>query len=694
MSNTPSYIETMLEHLPVGVALFDAYNLRLLATNACFQSFLDPLWPQERAIGHTLTEFFPQAERSGSASIFREVATTGIPYHNDEYLSESFPGGTTYWNWTLSPIPDCNGAIIQLLLTISEITSQVVARQQAERMNAALSQKNRQIETERQRLAAIETLTQSIRGTLQQEQIARAAIATLAGYIQPPLLAIYTADTTQRAFHILAPNLSQAQEAPGYLPHHIPYDNSSFLLQTLQQRAPFFTNVPQTEQINHREEVDPVVTLSRTQSVLCVPLWFQEQCEGFLVAAFEGPREFEDNEVQILMGCSTPLVEALVHARFSVVAQQERQRLYTILDQLPEGILLVEATTSMISYANATAAHLLGIPLTQLIGLPLNKSAQTSSSHAWDHQLMMRWNFALIHALEGETIRSQELLLIRPDGREAIILSSAAPLRTAAGIITEAVIVFQDITTQKGLEQQKNEFFTVANHELRTPLTVILGFTELLQLHPIEGADDMQQYAITSIIQEGEHLYQLIHEMLDVVHLEHAPLDIQKTYQDLLHPLTRMIKKYTYISEKHHLHLKLEELEATGRLMGWFDQTRIEQILSNLINNAIKYSPAGGDIEIGMHPSYDSHAVAQEVLVWVKDQGTGIPASSIDHIFERFYRADKMDRSISGFGIGLYVTREIVQGHGGRIWVESTEGQGSTFFVALPLQARDGGSVI
>src|SRR5207245_8236514 len=121
------------------------------------------------------------------------------------------------------------------------------------------------------------------------------------------------------------------------------------------------------------------------------------------------------------------------------------------------------------------------------------------------------------------------------------------------------------------------------------------------------------------------------------------------------------------------------------RLMGWFDLPRTEQVVRNLLSNAIKYSPAGGEIELGVRPRRDAHGTAQEVLIWVKDQGIGIAAHDLPHLFERFYRAVTLDRSISGFGIGLYLTKELVQGHGGRIWVESTKGQGSTFFLALPL---------
>jgi signal transduction histidine kinase len=247
-------------------------------------------------------------------------------------------------------------------------------------------------------------------------------------------------------------------------------------------------------------------------------------------------------------------------------------------------------------------------------------------------------------------------------------------------------MVFQDITAWKQLEQQKSEFFAVANHELRTPLTIITGFAELLHIRAADETDAMYKYATRSITQECDHLMQLIHEMLDVSRLEYDRLRIQRQHLDLLAPLRQTVDKYVHSTSTHRLFFTLEGIQPADCLMGWFDILRIEQVLHNLINNAVKYSPLESEIEVGARLYRNVPGIRREVLIWVKDQGIGITASDLPHIFERFYRADNMDRSISGFGIGLYLTKELVQEHGGRIWVESIEKQGSTFFVVLPLE--------
>lgn len=196
----------------------------------------------------------------------------------------------------------------------------------------------------------------------------------------------------------------------------------------------------------------------------------------------------------------------------------------------------------------------------------------------------------------------------------------------------------------------------------------------------------MQQSAITRMAEQSEHLMRLTDELLDASRLEHGRLNLNKQYQDLLAPLSQLIATQIQTVSTHRLHLTLEESGPTDSLMGWFDLLRVEQIIRNLLSNAAKYSPVGSEIEVGVRPYRDTQRRAQEVVIWVKDQGMGIDARDRPHIFERFYRGTTFEgASISGFGIGLYLTRQLVQAHGGRIWVESTKGQGSTFFVVLPL---------
>jgi signal transduction histidine kinase len=172
--------------------------------------------------------------------------------------------------------------------------------------------------------------------------------------------------------------------------------------------------------------------------------------------------------------------------------------------------------------------------------------------------------------------------------------------------------------------------------------------------------------------------------MLDISRLENDSLEIEVLPHNLLALVEKVVAIQKVTHKKHVLHLVLNGVQADEKLMACIDEHSIMQVLDNLINNAAKYSAANSNIEVGIRHSSDS---PNEVLLWVKDEGIGIASDELPHIFKRFHRAKNIDRSISGLGIGLYLVHEHVSHHRGRVWAESTQGAGSTFYILLPLQA-------
>ena len=688
-----TYAHLMLEHLPAGIALFDASNLRLLASNTLYDSLLHTQWQQGRSLGHTLSEILQgtaaPAEISEIIAIFRKVIETGRAFRTKEYPTSDSTRGTMYWDWALEPIFE-QDQMRYILLAVTDVTPQVTARLQTEQAHAALTRAHHASELELQRLTYVETILSSLQNVHGPKELAQSVLAAIDTCFSPYLLAFYGVQPEQRNLSLLASRtccIDASQEEAAFTPNALDYSGLP-TLQALYQSDPVIKLKSQGTSRSTDEVKDAFLELPDIQCVVYMPLW-KNRCEGVLVAAFASKQGAYELLARTLSECAPYLAEALVSTRLHATILDERKRLYTILDQLPEGVMLVEARTSKVSYVNAAAAYMLGLDVSQLVGIPLNQLGQsTTLAHPPRQQLeaTFHWKFALIDALWGKTISNQELTIARSDGSKIVVLGSTAIIHASNGMMTEAVIVFQDITALKQLEQQKSEFFAVANHELRTPLTIITGFAEILHLCATDETDTMYQYATTSITQECEHLLQLINEMLDVSRLEYDQLKIQKQYQDLLAPLRQTVDKYIHSTSTHCLTFTLEELEPTARLMGWFDIPRLEQVLYNLINNAIKYSPLKSEVKVGARLYHNAPGIRQEVLIWVEDHGIGIAASDLPHIFDRFYRADNMDRSISGFGIGLYLTKELVQEHGGRVWVESVEKQGSTFFVALPVE--------
>jgi signal transduction histidine kinase len=225
----------------------------------------------------------------------------------------------------------------------------------------------------------------------------------------------------------------------------------------------------------------------------------------------------------------------------------------------------------------------------------------------------------------------------------------------------------------------RDTFFSIAAHELRTPLTTLLGRAQLLQkwLEQEEASEERDVRTIKIVVQQAQRLNQMISGLLDVSRIQGGRFSIAPTRLNLAGLARRVVEEWRPTAAQHTL--LLEEPQEPLIVEG--DELRLEQVLQCLLGNAIKYSPAGGEVRVAVSRSGD------RAFVRVSDQGIGIPAAAQGELFRRFYRAENADaQGLSGLGIGLYVAREILELHAGRIAVESVEGQGSTFTMELPLE--------
>jgi len=286
--------------------------------------------------------------------------------------------------------------------------------------------------------------------------------------------------------------------------------------------------------------------------------------------------------------------------------------------------------------------------------------------------------------LSGEAIANlYELAIVKKDGTELPVEVTANPTKFQGK--PAAVVYFRDITERRRVEEamrelnrMKSEFFSSISHELRTPLHSIAGFTKLM-LQDKVSAPETQKEFLTIIDKQSEHLGKLIDSLLDVSRLESGHFEIQKqrlSLEDMIHDAAHEL--YPLINEKgivlsENIPATLPEVEA--------DRERLRQAMTNLLSNAIKFSPDGSDIIVKAEDK------GNELLVQVTDHGIGIPREALLHLFERFYRV-KTPAGVGGAGLGLYITRQIVEAHGGRIWVESELDKGSTFFFTVPKPVR------
>jgi PAS domain S-box-containing protein len=263
----------------------------------------------------------------------------------------------------------------------------------------------------------------------------------------------------------------------------------------------------------------------------------------------------------------------------------------------------------------------------------------------------------------------------RKDG-SVVIVTSLQVLHTDAGDNPSAIVeVDTDITEQKRLEKLRDEFLSTAAHELKTPLTGLKGYSQLLLRRAAKEGGQQDTKALETINRQTGRLNKLVDELLEMSRLNLGQLVLSVESVDLGQFVTETVETLALIGDGHPVRC---DLQASAVVQA--DRNRLEQVLTNLVSNAIRYSPDGGEVEVCVMRR-DGQAV-----VSVKDQGIGIPKEKQGRIFEHFYRAHAGTRNdLGGMGIGLYISREIVTRHGGEMWFESEEGKGSTFYFSLPL---------
>jgi signal transduction histidine kinase len=239
-----------------------------------------------------------------------------------------------------------------------------------------------------------------------------------------------------------------------------------------------------------------------------------------------------------------------------------------------------------------------------------------------------------------------------------------------------AVVVFRDITDRTVLDEMKRQFVSAVSHELRTPLSAIRGSLEMLADGDTGVLPESAQHVVDVGARGTERLTRLVNDIIDIERLEAGTFDIRPRPEDLAPLLVDAADSLVPLAGERHVTIEIGE--AAGSAL--CDADRIVQALVNLIGNALKFTQGGGTVEVSAIP------VDHEILVSVRDQGRGIPAEEFETIFERFHQVQRGDgRKLGGTGLGLPITKAIVERHGGRIWVESELGEGSTFHFTLPL---------
>jgi PAS domain S-box-containing protein len=366
--------------------------------------------------------------------------------------------------------------------------------------------------------------------------------------------------------------------------------------------------------------------------------------------------------------------------RVESLAELLKQRaieLDTIIESIADGVYVSDVQGNIIR-VNANGAALTGLEPEQSLQT-LDEYKAINDLRALDGTPLPPEEHPLAQALQGITRTDYRFIMRRYDtGSDVQVRVSAAPIRNSAGEITGAVAVASDISKVYELERQKDEFLSIASHELRTPLTSLKALTQLTK-RQLERAEVPMAGHLARMERSLVRMQQLIDDLLDVSRIQAGKLAIRPEPCQLQALCQQVVEELGATTARELLFDAPEqpiEVEV--------DVDRISQVLTNLLSNALKYSPPEYPVTLTLRQEGD------KALFAVRDEGSGIPAEELPHIFDRFYRVPGVEvksGSTVGLGLGLYICREIVERHGGHIWAESTPGLGSTFSVSLPMAA-------
>ncbi len=398
-----------------------------------------------------------------------------------------------------------------------------------------------------------------------------------------------------------------------------------------------------------------------------------------------------------LMPLSNQVGFAIANVRLYDDSQMERRKLNTVISSIAEGVVLCDREGRLVlaNEAAMTMLSLESVPFQQ----PLSEMPDFYGIRHLDGQPLPVEQLPLALALSGEVFHDYRVLLRGASGSDSVMSFSGSPARADDGSIEGAVVVFRDVTAHQKLERAKDEFLAVAAHELRSPLAAVRSYADLLLRREQQRAeaDSRDIHGLTILTQQVSHMLRMVDNLLDVSRLDAGQLDLQIQRVNLVSLTSQVLDQQRPSAANRELLLETEKPELWVQC----DSLRIRQVITNLIGNAIKYSPPDKPIIVRLklteqkvsHPNGDDHKAEAEpaapamipaVQISITDMGSGIPLEQQLRLFQRFYRAG--NSRTEGLGLGLYLSRQFVLMHGGQIGVESTDGKGSTFFFTLPVE--------
>jgi PAS domain S-box-containing protein len=364
----------------------------------------------------------------------------------------------------------------------------------------------------------------------------------------------------------------------------------------------------------------------------------------------------------------------LVKERTEQLAE-EKELLAVTLSSMGDAVIAVDAE-NRITLFNKAAEQLTGWRFEEVHHKPVDEIIRIINE-----QTKKPVDSPIDKVLESRVIESgtgNDALIART-GRECPIAATASPIRRNDGTMTGIVMVLRDVSQQREIDRMKSDFISSVSHELRTPLTSIKAYAETMFDDPNMAQPTRQEF-LQIINEESDRLTNLINGILDISKIEAGTIEIIRKPINIASLAKRAAESLEHVAGKKKIRLQADIAEYLPELLG--DENKIYSMITNLINNAIKFTPENGTVSVS------AQLVNNELVVKISDTGMGIPKDDLNKIFGRFYRVHRPGKQIPGTGLGLAIVKEIILRHDGRIDVESEPEKGSTFTVYLPAAAQ------
>jgi PAS domain S-box-containing protein len=411
-------------------------------------------------------------------------------------------------------------------------------------------------------------------------------------------------------------------------------------------------------------------------TVVHAPIRGGARPSGVLTLGSRGTRAYDAAELAFVAALAGQLGRELERAGERAAAAVERERFTSIIETMPEGVIILGPDGSVNRF-NRAASRILG----------WDRQAPSWEGRYEDYRPrdadgrpIPTEDSPIARALRGETASAIEVLVRRADGSDVPLLVSAGPIWGAGGAHGGAILCFHDITRMKDLDRLKDQFINTVSHELRTPTTTIRGGALTLLRRGDSLDEETRRQLLQDIAEESERLRNLVEDLLSLsrsqagMQMSPEPLRLSRLINKVLSNLGNRLGGAEVIVEV-----------APSLSLAEADPLAIEQVLRNLIENAVRHSPRGGPVEITADERDGG------LVVSVLDRGPGVPAADLDRVFEPFYRLPAaIESATQGAGLGLAVCRRLVEMSGGRIWAERRRGGGSAFRFTLPIAADFG----